>query len=162
MTIVDLLEHRHRDLAELFGQVEDAAASADHVRMRERFGARATAVIALMRAEHAIVYPRFAYLAGLHEEVVQARRVQVRIEAAINDLRLAPMTVDAWRATVAHLRRLITHHAETEAWILFPVAALRIGRDELARIGEEFLAFEAVAASTAGPSITYDLGAAAG
>lgn len=108
-----------------------------------------------MRAEHAVVYPRFAFDAGLEDEVTRAIREHDRIEQAINHLRLSGLGPDAWGGAMTRLQLLVSDHLETEEWILFPVARLRLSTEAATAIAAEFEAYQPVAASVAAPSITY-------
>lgn len=153
MTIFEVLAREHAEIDARFTRVRDASTPEA---AREPFQALATKLITCMRAEHAIVYPRFAFLAGLDDEVAQAVREHDRVEQAINYLRLSTLGPDAWHAGVSRLQQLVRNHLETEEWILIPVARLRLSNEDIVKIGEEFLSFEPIAASAAAPSITYE------
>ncbi len=157
MTIFELLARKHGEIDALFRQTHDALAASRADQARNWFDILSTTLIACMRAEHAVVYPRFAHLAGLEDEVIQAIREHDRIEQAVNHLRLAPLAPDAWHGALTRLQVLVNDHVETAAWILFPVARLRLSTAEGTKIGEEFAAYEPIAASVASPSITYDM-----
>ena len=117
MTIFEVLAREHADIEALFARVRDAT-TPDAA--REPFQALAMRLITCMRAEHAIVYPRFAFLAGLDDEVAQAVREHDRVEQAINYLRLSTLEAEAWHAGVARLQQLVRNHVETEEWICRP------------------------------------------
>ena len=51
---------------------------------------------------------------------------------------------------------LVADHLETEEWILFPVARLRLTSEAATRLAAEFRAFHLIALPTSGCSITYD------
>ena len=149
MTIFDLLAHEH-------GEVEGAFRDIHQTLDRARFNAFSTKLLACMRAEHAVVYPAFAYHAGLEDEVKRAIREHDKIEQAINHLRLVPLTPDAWRGALTRLQVLVTDHFETEEWILFPVARLRLTTELATRLATEFTAHRTLAMPTTACSITYD------
>lgn len=157
MTVFELLARKHGEIDALFSQTHDALAASRPDQARTWFDLLSTNLIACMRAENAVVYPRFAHLAGLEDEVIQAIREHDRIEQAVNHLRLVPLTQDAWQGALTRLQVMVTNHVETEDWILFPVARLRLSTAEATKIGEEFAAYEPIAASVASPSITYDM-----
>ncbi|MBA3820622.1 MAG: hemerythrin domain-containing protein [Deltaproteobacteria bacterium] len=155
MTIFEVLAEQHGRVEALFREVQSAlGANKDRV-ARARFQELSTTLIACMRTEHAIVYPRFAFLAGLDEEVTRAIREHDRIEQAINHLRLGALTPDLYQGALTRLQLLVADHVETEEWILFPVARLRLSTEDARKLADEFRAFQPVAAAAAAPSITY-------
>lgn len=155
MTIFEVLAKQHGEVEALFREVKHAAAGGNEAAAHATFQTLSTQLIACMRAEHAVVYPRFAFLAGLEDEVARAIREHDRIEQAINSLRLAALPLELWQAALTRLQALVTDHVETEEWILFPVARLRLTREQVTQIAVEFAAYQPVAASVAAPSITY-------
>lgn len=155
MTIVEVLQHVHREIDALFQEVEDASAANKHRLAREVFRKLSNRLIACMRAEHAVVYPHLAF-AHLAAEVELSTREHARIEREINQIRLGAMPPELWRGRVKTLRQRVADHAISEKWVVFPIATLMLSADELQTIANDFRAYEAVAASVAGPSITYD------
>jgi len=155
MTIFDVLARQHGEIDGLFRELQAELAAGHEVEARTRFQALSTKLIACMRAEHAVVYPRFAFEAGLDDEVARAIREHDRIEQAINHLRLAPLAPDAWNGAVTRLQLLVADHLETEEWILFPVARLRLTSEAASKLAADFEAYQPVAAAVAAPSITY-------
>ena len=115
----------------------------------------ANKLIACMRAEHAVVYPRFADVDGLLAEVAQARREHETIEDSINLLRIAGLHGDAWDAELDRLIRLFEQHSDLEELSMFPIAGLSMTTRELVKIGVDFATYLATSASVAGASITY-------
>jgi len=156
MTIFELLEHKHQELARLFRDVDHAVAASKHRLAHAVFRELSVKLIACLRAEHAVVYPQFAYLARLETEIAEASREHDVMEGTINHIRLAMLTPDDWHEAVKRLHSQVVAHAITEQWVLFPIATLALSADELRAIGVQFLAYEPIAASVAGPSITYD------
>ncbi len=155
-TIFEVLGRQHGALDTLFRQVHDALATGRERAAREGFAKLSTRVLGLMHAEHSIVYPQFAFLAGLSDEVSRAIREHDRIEQTINHIRLVPLTVEEFQGAVTRLQVLISDHLETAEWILFPVATMRLSGDDARRIASEYLAYEPVATSVAAASITWD------
>ena len=149
MTIFDLLAQQHAEVEAAFREIHQTLD-------RARFTAFSTKLLASMRAEHAVVYPAFAFHAGLDDEVKRAIREHDKIEQAINHLRLVPLTPDEWRGAFTRLQVLVTDHFETEEWILFPVARLRLATELAKRLATEFTAHATLALPTTACSITYD------
>jgi len=159
MTIVELLQRKHHEVDALFSEVDYAAAASKYRLARATFRGLSIKLIASMRAVNAVVYPRFAFHARLAAEVTDASREHYRIERAINHIRIGALAPEEWRAAVRELRRMVDDHATAAECALFPFATLALTGDELRTIATEFLAYEPVAASVAGPSITYDTAA---
>jgi len=153
MTIIDVLEAQHRDLDAWFDDVNDAA---DIERARTLFRELSTKLLARMRAENAVVYPRIAFSCKLRDEVCRATCEHERIEAAVNELRLAAMEPEEWRVAVCVLQQRVADHAAAEHWSLFSLAAIVMSHAELCRIANDYLAFEAASAAIAAASITYE------
>jgi hypothetical protein len=155
-TIFEVLGRQHGELDTLFRQVHGTLATGRESAARTRFAELSTRLLGMMHAEHSIVYPQFAFLAGLEDEVRRAVREHDQIEQRINHLRLAPLALEAFADGLTQLQCLLADHQETEEWILFPVATLRLSGDDARRIAAEYLAYGPVAMSVAQPSITYD------
>ncbi|MEO8702264.1 MAG: hemerythrin domain-containing protein [Kofleriaceae bacterium] len=160
MLITELLERAHRELDAMFEDVDVAVSQGKHRLAREQFRRLSIRLIATMRAEHATVYPRLAFVAGLADEVSEAAREHDRIERAINEIRLAGLAPMDWRDRVGELRNTVADHARAEQWVLFPIATLALTSADLKSLADAFLAYEPIAASVAGPSITYEASAA--
>lgn len=156
MSIFDQLGKQQREISELFCDMRRAITTDQRSLAQVLFQLAANKLIACMRAEHAVVYPRFADVDGLVAEVAQARREHAVIEDSINTLRIGGLHGDAWDAELDHLIRLFDQHADLEELSLFPIAGLSLSTCELLKIGVDFAAYLAMSSSVAGASITYD------
>jgi hypothetical protein len=156
MTIFEVLAARHVEVDTAFHQIHTALARGDRDAASKEFQALSTSLLASMRAEHAIVYPAFAFYAGLHDEVHRAIREHDAIEQAINHIRLVPLAPEAWQGALTRLQLLVVDHVDTEEWILFPVARLRISSEQATKLASDFLAHQTFATPTTACSITYD------
>lgn len=156
MTIFELLAQQHVEIDGSFRDIHAALEQKQHGEARALFVTLSAKLLASMRSEHAVVYPSFAYHAGLDDEVRRAIREHQRIEHAVNQLRLIPLAPDAWAAALTRLQLHVAEHLETEAWILFPVARLRLSTEEATKLARAFLAFQTIALPTTSCSITYD------
>lgn len=157
MTIFDVLAERQRELETLFRRTTEAFGGGRSDEARSLAQELTTKLLACMRAEHSIVYPCFAFSAGLGDEVARAIEEHGRIEDAINWLRIGPQDDWAWRGALTALQLMVANHVETEEYFLFPVARLRLTPEQASQLAREFATFEPLAASVAQPSITYDL-----
>jgi hypothetical protein len=156
MSIFEVLGRQQREIEELFGDIKNAVSTNQRELAYVTFQLLSMKLIAAMRAEHAVVYPRFERDAKLIDEVAQARREHDAIEQLITRIRVTGLRKDAWAREVAALAKLVAQHAELEEYTLFPLAALAIPMAELSKIGVEYKACHTMATSVAGPSITYE------
>ena len=155
MSIFDQLGKQQREISELFCDLRRAVSTDQRSLAQVLFQLAANKLIACMRAEHAVVYPRFADVDGLVAEVVQARREHVVIEDAINTLRIGGLHGDAWDAELDRLIRRCDQHFDLEELSLFPIAGLSMSTRELLKIDVDFATYLAMSSSVAGASITY-------
>lgn len=159
MTIFEVLGRQHGELDTMFRQVHDALASSRMDAARDMFQKLSTKLLGMMHAEHAVVYPQFVFLADLGDEVSRAIREHSKIEEAVNHVRLAPLDADGFCGAVMKLQLMIADHHETDEWILFPVATLRLSGDAQRKLATEYQAYEPLAEAVAAPSITWDIAA---
>jgi hypothetical protein len=155
VSILELLEQNQREIDGLF-QAVDRAVLANKPRFaRALFHKLSIKILGSIHAKKAIVYPRLVFDARLGAEVAEATRADAAIEAAIDRLRIDAMPLDAWRHEIRKLRGRLADHAMSERWVLFPIATLALTDAQMHTIADEFRAYEPVAASVAGPTITY-------
>ena len=155
MSIFDQLGKQQREISELFCDTRRATATEQRGLAVVLFQLAANKLIACMRAEHAVVYPRLADIEGLVAEVAQARREHETIEDSINLMRVAGLHGDAWDAELDRLIRLFEQHTDLEELSMFPIASLSLTTKQLVKIGADFAAYLAHSKSVAGASITY-------
>jgi hypothetical protein len=156
MTVFEVLRRRHRELDAAFDAIErtDSYADAD-----AKFRDLSTRIIAHLRAERSVVYPRLAATNGIQidaHELGQVTRVQDRIEKTIDHLRLGALTEATWRAATRTLREQLGDLANLEEWVVFPLASLAMSTSELRAIADGVVAFEPVAMRMSSVTITYD------
>jgi hypothetical protein len=156
MTIFELLAREHTEVDDSFHAIQCALERRDVSDARACFDKLSKKLLAAMRAEHAVVYPSFAYHAGLGDEVKRAIREHDQIEQAINRLRLVPLAPECWQGALARLHVLVADHVDTEEWILFPVARLRLSTEQATKLADEYIASRDRALPTTACSITYD------
>jgi hypothetical protein len=156
MSIFDQLGKQQREIRELFCDMRRAVSTDQRNLAQVLFQLAANKLIACMRAEHAVVYPRFADVDGLVAEIAQARRDHALIEDTINRLRIGGLHGDEWDAELDKLIRLYDQHADLEELSLFPIAGLSMTTRELLKIGVDFATYLASSTAVAGASITYD------
>lgn len=156
MSIFDQLGKQQREISELFCDMRRAVSTDQRTLAQVLFQLAANKLMACMRAEHAVVYPRFADVGGLVVEIAQARREHALIEDSINRLRIGGLHGTEWDGELDHLIRLYEQHADLEELSLFPIAGLAMSTRDLLKIGVDFATYLATSTTVAGASITYD------
>ena len=156
MTIFELLTRDHRQLDMRFREVHAFMVDGQLEAAHEAFQALSVTLLGSMRAEHAVVYPRFAFV-GLREEVTQALREHDQIEQTVNHIRLAGLPAAEWQRSVELLERQIRAHVEAEETVLFPFARWALSDQDALDLAAEFEGYQPFAASVSGPSITYQM-----
>lgn len=156
-TIFEALRSSHRDVEELFGDVQNAVATGQLELAKTLFQLVSVKLVATMRAEHEVVYPRFAKEAGLVDEVTQALQEHAGIERMIDLLRVGGLHADDWCDAVAQLGSLVADHADCEECTLFPIASQSLDSKALTEIAADYLSRVKQAMPIAGASITWEL-----
>lgn len=160
-TIFEALRTSHRDVEELFGDVQNAVSTGQIELAKTLFQLVSVKLVSTMRAEHAVVYPRFAKEAGLAEEVSQALLEHTGIERMIDLLRVGGLDSNEWCDAVAQLGSLVADHADCEECTLFPMASLSLDNKTLTEIARDYAMRVRQTVPIAGASITYELPAPA-
>ena len=157
MTVFEVLRRKHHELDAALEAIERTESLAD---AELQFCELATRIVAFLRAERSVVYPKMARAeSGMRleaHELSQATRYQDRIERAVDHLRLGALPEGTWRAAVRSLRDQIADLASFEEWVVFPFASLALSTVELCHIAGEMLAYEPVAMRFSSVTITYD------
>ncbi len=156
-TIFEALRRSHRDVEELFGDVQNAVDSGQIELAKTLFQLVSVKLVATMRAEHSVVYPRFAKDAHLVDEVSQALREHSGIERMIDLLRVGGLRADEWCDAIAQLGSLVADHADGEECTLFPIASLSFDTKALTEIAVDYLNCVNQTLPIAGASITWEL-----
>lgn len=155
MSILYKLGQQHREINALFCELREVISMQQRGVSLSLFQLAAKRLIACMRAEHAVVYPRFAEVAELVDDLAKARRGHQTIEDSINLLRIGGLDRAAWNAEVVRLMDLLDQSVELEELSLFPIAGLALTTNQLMKIGVDFVAHLAHSGTVAGVSITY-------
>lgn len=156
-TIFDVLRKTHREVEELFGDVQNAIHTQQIDLAETLFQLLSVKLVSAMRAEHAVVYPRFARDAKLGAETEQALLEHDGIERMIDWIRVGGLPQDEWCEAVVKLGTLVADHADCEECTLFPLASLELTTDQLQEIGLDFQQRMTQTTPVAGASITYEL-----
>ena len=155
-TIFDVLRKTHREVEELFGDVQNAIHTGQLDIAETLFQLLSVKLVSAMRAEHAVVYPRFSRDAKLATEIEQALLEHDGIERMIDWIRVGGLPQVEWCETVAKLGTLVADHVDCEECTLFPLASLELTTAQLQDIGRDFLQRMVQTAPVAGAAITYE------
>ena len=155
-TIFDVLRKTHREVEELFGDVQNAIHNEHYELAETLFQLLSVTLVSAMRAEHAVVYPRFAKDAKLVAEIEQALLEHDGIERMIDWLRVGGLPRVEWCQTVARLGTLVADHVDCEECTLFPLASLELSYEQLQDIGRDFQQRMTQTVPVAGAAITYE------
>ena len=156
MTIFEVLGTHYREVAAQFRHIRDDFDLGREHAARASFHALSVKLLAGLRAEATVIYPRFAFV-GLRDEVATAQREHLAIEETVNHLRLGGLPAFHWQGLVESLERQVSKHVDTIDQELVPFAQLQLTREDAEQIAAEFRVFEPLATTVVGPSITYDL-----
>lgn len=157
MTIFEALRASHREIEDLFGDVQNAIHTEQLDLAEALFQLVSVKIVAAMRAEHEVVYPRFAKEAGLVDEVTEALGEHNGIERMIDLIRVGGLHGIEWSEAVEQLGTLVADHADSEEYSLFPIASLQLSSEALLEIGRDYQNRIKQNAPISGASITYDL-----
>lgn len=156
MSIAYRLGQHHRDIESRFGDVREALSMLQGGIAVVLFQIAAKKLIACIRAQHAVVFPRFADIPELVHDVVKACQQHERIEDSINQLRIGGLPGLAWNAELERLISLLRQNVDLIELSMFPIAGLKMMPRQLTKIGIDYATFLEHSTSVAGASITYD------
>lgn len=136
MNAIDMLEEQHREVEDLFEQIEDAEGTAEK---RELF-----AQLADNLAVHATIEERHFYPAvkakDTEEILLESVEEHLAVKRLIADLLADDIDDDTFEAKVKVLKEQVEHHVEEEEDQLFPKVRKLFDEDALEAIGQEMTA----------------------
>ena len=156
LSIFDVLTAQHREVEELFGDIQDAIETSEIPVARLVFQLLSSRLIAGMHAEKTTVYPQLASQAGLVAEIAEAIKQHDAIERAINHVRVSTISDAPWCDAIARLAKLVADHADFEACMLFPIARLSLTPDQVHGLAADYERARTTSVLLAGVSITYE------
>jgi hemerythrin superfamily protein len=153
--VIAILEHDHREVEEMFGQLESLRGDASEDARSRRKDLVEQVTIELVRhsvAEEVIVYPRVAEKIS-EEEAKHAREEHAEAEETLARLEKLDPDDDGFDEELATLMREIRHHIEEEEGEMFAHMRETFSADELSTMGERVNAFKKVAPTRPHPSV---------
>jgi hemerythrin superfamily protein len=139
MTAIDLLESQHREVEELFEQIEDAE---DSETCEQIFIQLADKLATHAKIEETHFYP--AVKANRTEDILlEALEEHLSMKRVLADLLAMDIEDETFDAKVKVLQELVEHHVEEEENELFPKVKKLFSEDELVAIAQEMMALQA-------------------
>ena len=139
MTAIDLLESQHREVEELFEQLEDAE---DRDECEQIFIQLADKLATHAKIEETHFYP--AVKANRTEEILlESLEEHLAIKRVLADLVEMDLDDETFEAKVKVLQEQVEHHVEEEENDLFPKVKKIFSEDELIAIAQEMMALQA-------------------
>jgi iron-sulfur cluster repair protein YtfE (RIC family) len=138
MKVTDLLKKDHREVEDLFSQIEEASGS-------KRAELAATIFDELeihTTAEEEVFYPAIREAAGdeIVDESVQEHHV---VDVLMAELKaIDDVDADEWTAKLTVMKENVEHHVEEEEQEMFPDVEKALGDARLESLGEEVAEFK--------------------
>jgi hypothetical protein len=130
MKATDLLAIQHRDVEQLFEQLENVEED-DRRTVREEL---AKNLVAHATIEQEIFYA--AIKEAMRKEVIEATEEHGMVDIALHKLLLAATDDEAFEARCKVLKELVQHHVEEEEKELFLKVESALGEEALIQLGE--------------------------
>lgn len=139
MTALDLLESQHREVEDLFEQLEDAESDDD---CEQIFIQLADKLAMHAKIEETHFYP--AVRANRTEDILdESLEEHLAIKRVLADLIAMDLDDDTFDAKIKVLEEEVEHHVDEEENELFPKVRRLFSEDELIAIGQEMMALQA-------------------
>lgn len=134
-TAIDLLLDQHREVEELFAELDEADDAGDC----EDLGSLICDKLAIhAKIEETLFYP--AVKAEETEEILlESVEEHLEVKRSIADLLKIPCGDYRYRATAKVLKDLVQHHVEEEETRLFPKVRKLVGEGRLIALGQEMM-----------------------
>jgi hemerythrin superfamily protein len=153
--VIEVLEHDHREVEELFKELESLRGAATEAKRARRKEVTEQVTIELVRhsvAEEVLVYPKVERQVSA-EEAEHAREEHAEAEATLQRLEKLDADDPSFDDELATLMAEIRHHIEDEEGEMFTHMREVIDADELRRLGEQVEAFKKVAPTRPHPHV---------
>jgi hemerythrin superfamily protein len=153
--VIDILEQDHREVEEMFSELESLRGAATDEAMSRRKDLAEQVTIELVRhsvAEEVIVYPRVESKVSA-EEVEHARKEHKEAEQTMARLEKLDADDPGFDDELATLMKEIRHHIEDEEQQMFAHMRQVLDPDELRTLGTAVEAFKKVAPTRPHPNV---------
>ena len=135
-SIFDLIRSDHRQVEELFSQIE----AADDQAAASILEQLVSELIVHMRAEEETLYARLRNEDDSHEDILKADEEHALVHQLARDLLELDEDDERCDAKIQVMKELVAHHVADEESQVLPMAEELIGAEGAVALGEEFLA----------------------
>ncbi len=132
-----LLKADHRNVAELFEELESASGGAAKLRVFEQIK---TELELHTHIEEKIFYPALEEPKQTHDLTLEAYEEHDVVKKLLRELSRARSANDEWEAQAKVLQENVEHHVEEEENELFKKASAALSKEEIAELGEQLQA----------------------
>lgn len=136
MDAFQLLKADHKNVADLFDQLESARGQAK-LRVFEQIK---TELELHTHIEEKVFYPALEEPEETHDLTLEAYEEHAVVKQLLKELSKARTANDEWEAQAKVLRENVEHHVEEEENELFPKAEAALGEEEIDELGERLAA----------------------
>ena len=136
MNVYELLKKDHREVKQLFKQIEETSSRAEKKRT-ELFEKLKKELIAHSKAEEKAFYSRLKKEDETKEDTLEAVEEHHVVDVLLKELSSMPVTSDEWMAKFSVLKENVMHHVKEEEEELFKEAKEVISGEEAEEVGEE-------------------------
>jgi hypothetical protein len=153
--VIEVLEHDHREVEEMFGELESLRGAATEEARARRKEVTEQVTIELVRhsvAEEVLVYPQVERKVSA-EEAEHAREEHAEAEETLQRLEKLDADDPAFDDELATLMAEIRHHIEDEEGEMFAHMREVIDAEELRKLGARVEAFKKVAPTRPHPHV---------
>jgi hemerythrin superfamily protein len=153
--VIEILEHDHREVEHLFGELELLRGDTSEAAIAKRRKLRDDVTIELVRhsvAEEVLVYPQVAEKIS-EDEAKHAREEHAEAEETMARLEKLDPDDPAFDDEMATLMGEIRHHIEDEEGEMFAHMRQTFSEDDLRRMGARVEAFKKVAPTHPHPNV---------
>lgn len=141
MDIITVLKEDHRNVEDLFQQIESASDRA--VKTKEKLFAQLATELSLhAAAEEQILYPRVEALRETRGVALKAGEEHRLIEQLLRELTGLECGGAQWVAKLKVLKDMVERHVREEETEMLPELKSRLQKPELRALGDEILTFK--------------------
>lgn len=133
MNAIELLQQQHRQVEELFSQIENANDVDETI---ELFAELADSFLVHSHIEEEIFYPA-AFAERTEEELREAVEEHLQAKRIIADMLDTDPSDEQWTAKCSVLKEDIEHHVEEEESTLFPMVQKQLGLAKLRELASQ-------------------------